>query len=128
MKTNLIKRLLFVLLIPILISSCEADTSGYGNYIIGVSNASSKKIQMEVVLDGQSQGIFFVMAGQQGNYSSLCNDLVHAANLDNVRILTFVSSGKHKLKLQDFDTKFVFIETTFEMKADDCISQQFNLN
>ncbi len=111
-----------------LISSCEEEGTGSGNYIIGVSNASNKTIQMEVVLDGQSQGIFFVKAGQQGNYSSLCGDLVYAANLDNVRILTYVSSGKHNLKLQDFDTKFVFIEKTIEMKGDDCISQQFNLN
>jgi hypothetical protein len=122
-----IKHLIIISLFAILGLSCEKDSSGSGNYIIGVSNSTNKNIQMEVILDGASQGVFIVKATQQGNYSSLCNDLVYAARLDNVRILNYVSSGSHTLKLRDFDSKHVYIEKNFEMKADDCISQQFNL-
>jgi len=128
MKTNSIKRLFFVLLMPVLISSCETEDSGTGNYVIGVSNASSKTIQMQIILDGESQGVFFVKAGQQGNYGSLCNDLVYAATLDNVRVLTYVAAGSHTLKLKDYDSGKVYWDISFKLEGDQCGAQQFNLN
>ena len=128
MKPTILASFAFVALLLLFVSSCEKEGEGSGNYIIGVSNASNKNIQMEVILDGTSQGVFIVKATQQGNYSSLCNDLVRAATLDNVRILNYVSSGSHTLKLRNFDTKHVYIEKKFEMKADDCMSNQFNLD
>lgn len=128
MKPTILASFVFAALLLLFVSSCEKEGEGSGNYIIGVSNASNKNIQMEVILDGTSQGVFIVKATQQGNYSSLCNDLVRAATLDNVRILNYVSAGSHTLKLRNFDTKHVYIEKKFEMKADDCMSNQFNLD
>lgn len=128
MKIKVLKHFVFGSLLFLLASSCEKDGDGSGNYIIGVSNASSKSIQMEILLDGTSKGVFIVKATQQGNYSSLCSDLVRAATLDNVHILNYVPSGSHTLKLRNFDTKHVYIEKKFDMKSDDCISQQFNLD
>ena len=125
---KLLRNLILLTVLTFSALSCEKDGSGTGNYIIGVSNASSKSFQMEILLDGTSQGVFIVKASQQGNYSSLCNDLVRAAGLDNVRILNYVSSGSHTIVLRDFDTKRVLMEKKFEMKADDCVSQQLNLS
>lgn len=83
---------------------------------------------MQVILDEDAKGIFFVEPNQQGNYSALCDDLVNSANLRNVFILTFVSSVSHTLKLKDYETGQIFIQKKFNMKAEDCISQQFNLD
>mgnify|MGYP003613677390 CR=1 FL=1 len=43
-KTNSIKRLLSLLIISFFVLSCAEDEAGYGNYIIGVSNATSDRI------------------------------------------------------------------------------------
>lgn len=127
MKTNLTKAFFFLFSVALMFTSCEDEDSGSGNYIIGVSNASDNTIQMQVLLDGESKGIFFVKAGQQGNYGSLCNDLVYAATLDNVLVLNYVSSGSHKLVLKNYDTGFVYTNKEFDMEGD-CIAQQFNLD
>ena len=111
---------------PILLSSCEKE-SGTGNYIIGISNSTQKNYSVSVSLDGENKGSFIVKATQQGNYSSLCDDLVHAAQLDNVLVLTYVPSGSHKLVLKESSTGQIMATKEFELKADGCISQQFNL-
>lgn len=124
-KLNLINGLFLAFLV--LFSSCEKEGDGHGNYIIGISNSTSQNYSVSVTLDGESKGSFIVKATQQGNYSSLCNDLVYAARLDNVLILNYVPSGNHKLVLKESSTGQVMATKEFKMKADDCISQQFNL-
>jgi hypothetical protein len=125
MKTSILTKVILFFTLSILFISCEEEGSGSGNYIIGVSNSTSKNYSISVTLDGVNQGSFIVKATQQGNYSSLCGDLVHAATLDNVLILNYVSSGDHTLVLKDSSTGFVFITDKFKMKGD-CISQQYN--
>ncbi|MNL25126.1 hypothetical protein D3C87_1465970 [compost metagenome] len=127
MKTKKLRNyLLFIPLFSLLLSSCEKE-SGTGNYIIGISNSTQKNYSISVSLDGENKGSFIVKATQQGNYASLCNDLVHAAQLDNVLVLNYVPSGSHKLVLKESSTGQVMATKDFELKADGCISQQFNL-
>ena len=127
MKTTLIKRLLFLLLVPLFISSCEEDESGHGNYAIWVSNPTQKSYSVQVLLDGQNQGSFVVKAEVWGNLSRICNDLVSNAGRQNVMILNYVSAGTHKLTLKDNGTGKILFTAEFKMKADGCISQQFEL-
>ena len=109
-------------------SSCEKEATGYGNCTIGVSNSTPTRYYLQVLLDDKDAGHFFVEASQTGNYTSslLCNDLVYTANLDNVTILTYVSSGKHTFKLKDSNTGAIKSSGEFTMTADGCISKQVN--
>jgi hypothetical protein len=127
MKQKSVKRSLFILvaIIFIVFVSCEKE-SGYGNYIIGISNSTPTTYNLEVFLDGTSKGTFFAMASQTGNYTDLCGDLVYAANLDNVYILTYVPSGTHTLELKHVSSGNVASTVDFTMAVDGCISQQFN--
>lgn len=114
--------------ISLIFLSCEVEKeSGYGDYIIGVSNASTKNILIQVLLDDVNKGSFVVLANQQGNYSNLCSNKVHAATLDNVLILNYVSSGSHNIKLKDESRNHVYFNHSFEMNAGGCGAQQYNI-
>ena len=120
-------KFLIILLASFFNLSCEKEeTGGYGNYIIGISNSTSKRYHLNVIMDGETQGGFFVEATQTGNYSSgLCSDLVRTVNLDNVKVLTLVPTGKHKIVIKDYTTGKVMVsEYEITMKADGCFSQQ----
>jgi hypothetical protein len=106
--------------------SCEEE-SGYGDYIIGVSNASNNNILIQVLLDDVNQGSFVVLANNQGNYSNLCNDKVYAATLNNVKTLNYVSSGNHNIKLKDESRNHIYFDHSFDMSAGGCGAQQYNI-
>ena len=122
------KKFLVAVSILMIFGSCEIpEESGYGNYIIGISNSTPKNFLLEVYLDGVFSGSFVVKASQQGNYTHLCGDLVYAANLDNVFILTLVSSGQHTVELKYSPSKAEAYTGHFKMTADGCISQELDL-
>lgn len=126
MKSKFNQGMMLILTLAIFAGCTKTEKSGYGNYIIGVSNSSSKGYNIQVFLDGSSKGSFNVIATQTGNYTALCGDLVHASTLDNVFILTLVPNGKHTVELKDLSTGFVYSSSDFTMEVDGCISQQFN--
>jgi hypothetical protein len=125
-----IRLLLFLPILIAFLSSCDkTEKSGYGNYIISVSNSTSQAYWVTPVLDGESQGQFFINANYTVSWSvtSPCDDLVQTANMNNCRIFTYVPNGHHTFELIDNVSNTVMSTVTFDMTADGCVHQHFYL-
>jgi hypothetical protein len=105
-----------------IIMSCEEDLSGYGNYIIKVSNFTDTNQNYLVYLDEQFQGQIFANA-RHSISGSYCNNLIGAANADNVLVLTYVSSGNHTLKIVNSVSNTTATTLDFKMTNDGCVEQ-----
>lgn len=118
-----------VFLASIFLTSCEKEKSGYGNYIISISNYTADEIYVTAKLDGENQGSFFIQAQYSVSWSvtSPCDDLVETAGMQNVRIFTYVPNGEHTLELVDVSTGHVYVTDDFSIKADECKHQPFIL-
>lgn len=112
----------------LLFSGCDkSEKSGYGNYIISVSNSTSQDYWVIPKIDGESQGMFYINANYTVSWSvtSPCDDLVQTANMNNVRIFNYIKNGEHTFELVDYATNSSLTTVTFTMTADGCVHQPF---
>lgn len=123
MKT--FKRFFLLCSIPLLFIGCNKEKDGTGNYIISVRNYTTTQYYVTAKLDGVSQGSFFIEAQYSPSWSvtSPCDDLIEAANMNNVRIFTLIPNGDHKLELIDNSDNNVLFSLDFSLKADECSHQ-----
>ncbi len=115
--------------ITILLSSCEKEEGGSGNYGLVFNSTRTTRTVVSIYLDGDIKSTTFFVQPQQSYSSTLpCDDKVYAASRDNIFIMTNVSAGKHKVKIEDYSSKKVLWEYEFTLKADQCGSQPFEFN
>jgi hypothetical protein len=114
----------FSVLCSFFLFSCEKET-GYGDFIISISNTSNDRVQLIPRIDGKDQGILIIQPNYSPSWSvtSPCSDKITAAQLENVRIFNYVASGKHTFELLDYTTGHAYYSFDFEIRGSNCTYQ-----
>jgi hypothetical protein len=121
-------KIFILIIISLLFFSCEEDGSGYGTFALVFNNSRNTREVVTIYLDGEIKSTTFFIQPQQSHSSSIaCEDRAYAASLDNILFLTYVSAGKHQIKIEDYATKRVLWEHDFAIQSDDCGAQPYQL-
>lgn len=119
----MVKLALYSFAVFLLLTSCKKE--GYGDLVVSVSNSTSSSYSVGVWIDGSNKGSFVVLANQEGNYSGLCSDQMYAASLQNVRVLNYIPSGKHKIELINDANNEVMSSMSIDLSVDGCSNAMF---
>lgn len=107
------------------LTGCEKDTSGYGQHVLLIDNFTSTSYSLGVYIDDEFEGS--VVARSRTSVHATCTQVKAGFREENMFVTTYVSKGRHTVKLKNQANGQVMGSGDFTLNGD-CITQDFSIN
>ena len=107
------------------LAGCEKDTSGYGQHVLLIDNFTGTSYSLGVYIDDEFGGS--VVARSRTSVHATCEQVKAGFREENMFVTTYVSKGRHTVKLKNQANGQVMGSGDFTLNGD-CITQDFTIN